>query len=464
MPINETTEEVLASYTAQIKKRKPRPPNVSFDTSTLEYVFDIIPPPLVDHDKYIQYFGKYIPITNYEFIAPKTLIGIEVEVENVMQIGPNVCRTYWSNKEDGSLRNHGVEFVTPGVMPVSAAGLALNMLKAELNPDIDFSKRTSIHVHLDVRQLTMSQLMGLLFTYVAIENLLFKFVSNNRRNNIFCVPIIETGLLANLRNNQKEILSAIQNYWAKYSALNLIPIQSGSLEFRHMPGTLNTSLLLQWIDLICCLKVFAYKHDLKTIIDQISGLNSNSRYRQFVESVFGTRCVYLDMSNLLHDMEKSVYLIKHSGFNNPFDKFVRGSISQESQLSKKLNVFSRKLTAEQRQALESLCVLSAHTGQPGNMEWVFKSVVGRPNYWKGFGAPYDAQVDIVLQIKKPKRDKQEKWTELLAQTTASPPIFGSQPLQAAENLEQSPQPETDGTFITSSINTVNNWNPDGGQP
>ena len=423
MPLTES-EATLDAMVAKIKKRKERSPTISFDTSTLEYVFDIIPPPLVDHDKYIQYFGKYIPITSYEFISPKTLIGIEVEVENVMMIGPNVTRTYWANKEDGSLRNHGVEFVTPGVIPASAAGLALNLLKAELNPDIDFSKRTSIHVHLDVRQLTMSQLMGLLFTYVAVENLLFKFVSNNRRNNIFCVPIIETGLLTNLRQNQKEILSAIQNYWAKYSALNLIPIQSGSLEFRHMPGTLNTSLLLQWIDLICCLKVFAYKYDLKTIIDQISGLNSNSRYRQFVESVFGTRCIYLDMSNLLHDMEKSVYLIKHSSFNNPFDKFIRQSVSQESQLGQKLNSFLRKLTKEQRDALEILCRLSSDMGLPGNAEYVFKNVVARPQFWKNTGQSFEKYVDIVLQIKKPGKAKQLE--EAIAQQTASPPISGGQ--------------------------------------
>ena len=41
----------------------------------------------------------------WEFISPKSLIGIEVEVENVLKIGPNIP-SVWIIETDGSLRNN----------------------------------------------------------------------------------------------------------------------------------------------------------------------------------------------------------------------------------------------------------------------------------------------------------------------------------------------------------------------
>ena len=48
----------------------------------------------------------------YIFKDPKVHIGIEVEVENVTSINPNIPIGFWQIDEDGSLRNHGKEFKT----------------------------------------------------------------------------------------------------------------------------------------------------------------------------------------------------------------------------------------------------------------------------------------------------------------------------------------------------------------
>jgi hypothetical protein len=181
-----------------------------------------------------------------------------------------------------------------------------------------------------------------------------------------------------MQDNPTEFLHRIENNWHKYTALNLLPIgRLGSVEFRHMPGTFNIQQIVNWIDLICCLKVYAYRNTLESIIDDITRLNSNSRYHQFVEKVFQDRCIYLDMANLLTDMEKAVYLIKHCAMANAFNTYVKKNGILESQLGNKVQAWMKKLSPEQ---LEALKKLSVRAKRP-DLEDLFKSVIKAPYDW-----------------------------------------------------------------------------------
>ena len=273
----------------------------------------------------------------FEFGDPKTRVGIEVEVENVAHINPNIPLCFWEIAEDGSLRNHGKEFKTYAI-PLQYSQVALEQLFQGLNPDIDFSQRTSIHVHIDVRKLTINELLGLLFTYTVIENLLFKFVGANRRNSIFCTPITETELLSGLDITSIEnLLNHVQNVWQKYSALNILPIQNfGTVEFRQLPGTNDIMKICVWLELLSRLKVFTYKHPLAYIIDTINQLNNNSQYYKFVESIFGPYITYLDTTNLISDMEKAVYMCKTCTIANKFHQEIIKTPVQETSYLRKL--------------------------------------------------------------------------------------------------------------------------------
>src|SRR5258708_1191940 len=143
---------------------------------TLFKVFKVGAPSRVipEHaDEFVR-LNKLEIISPYKFADPKTLVGIEVEVENVMYINPNIPLAFWQITEDGSLRNNGREFKTLA-LPLKYVESALKQLSEGLNPNVDFSVRTSVHVHQDVRGMAMSQLIGLLLTYISVESLLFKF-------------------------------------------------------------------------------------------------------------------------------------------------------------------------------------------------------------------------------------------------------------------------------------------------
>lgn len=379
-----------------LNKVPKRPKNIP--NGTIGEVFGLGEPRQIsqtESDKFFQHHRHLIPVYPFRFSSPKTLIGIEVEVENVMQIDAHIPIMLWTIKEDGSLRNYGKEFVTPGVIPVSLSEGALNLLFNGLNKDIEFSNRTSIHIHQDVRQLRLDQMVAFVLTYAAVENLLFKFVGNNRRNNIFCVPITEAGLLENLGNDPKRFISSINSSWSKYTALNLLPIpQQGSVEFRQLPGTNDVVKILRWIEMLTCFKTFVYKYDYHHIVNTIIELNSNSRYHQFVEMVFGDMAAYLDMSNLMTDMERPVYVVQNCSASNQFHQKVIQTKNKESVLFKKWNKWMEKLSTEQ---IKALTFLNDYYGM-GDLESLFRDMVSRPDNYRRSWANNIDKVNIILGI------------------------------------------------------------------
>lgn len=345
-------------------------------------------------DKFLKHHPNLFSSRPFTIQNPKTLVGIEVEVENVMAIDPNIGLMLWQMKEDGSLRNNGREFVTPGAIPCSLVEPALKLLFNGLNPDIDFSNRTSIHVHVDVRQLTLQQIVALLLTYLTVENLLFKFVGNSRRTNIFCTPISETGIIEGVSADPKKFIHSIQNTWMKYTGLNLLPIANfGSVEFRHMPGTNNVNKLLAWVDMITRLKQFVYRFQYDEIVQTIMTLNSNSRYRQYVELIFGDMINYLDTTNLLADMEKPVYLAKNCAAANAFhtEVVIPNKIKVPSQIMDKLGSWMTKLTEDQQEALIEFCKYLGDS----NLENIFRSMVTRPS---SYIKSYPKYVELIQRI------------------------------------------------------------------
>lgn len=257
--------------------------------------------------EYPQYQGRILEMvdTGYE-------VGIEIEVEKVK---PNRITLYtvWEARPDGSLRDNGIEYVSD---PINGAVLhyALNQFFGELPKGYRFSPRTSIHIHLNVLDLTLEQIVGLQLAYSAVEKLLYKFVGHERDKSNFCVPYYECAFhryLGNLLDPEDGLRNWARWEQWRYLGLNVASLTKfGTLEFRHLPGTDNKTLICQWINLIFCLKKFATTHDMQAIKDRIERLNNTSAYDAFVRDVFGACAFYLDCSNLQRDMEQAVSLIK----------------------------------------------------------------------------------------------------------------------------------------------------------
>lgn len=188
------------------------------------------------------------------------LVGVELEVESVRNSGG--IPSGWSVVPDGSLRNEGVEFISPP-LPRETLVTHFKMVHGAIKHYTEypaFSERTSIHVHINCLDLTEDQTKSIILWYALMEPIFFAAADSSRRNNIHCVGLDQTMLA----EHYKRSLHFIVQRWSKYTALNLVPLKSqGTLEFRHMHGHNDPEKFAEWLLMIEKLWTFGKNNLLK---------------------------------------------------------------------------------------------------------------------------------------------------------------------------------------------------------
>jgi hypothetical protein len=205
-----------------------------------------------------------------ELRSPKGSVGVEIEVE-----GRNLkhtATTFWKFERDGSLRGgfpeNACEYVlkdpiVPSKIPAALKELSDSLKESELN----FSIRTSVHVHINICNLTEPQLTNMIYTYLLLEDLFLAYCGKERQGNRFCLRARDAeGVFIVLKKMIDGGVKSLQGRDGfreqRYSALNLQSIWSyGSLEFRGMRGTLDCQVLQNWIDALLSLRDFACKFE-----------------------------------------------------------------------------------------------------------------------------------------------------------------------------------------------------------
>tara|TARA_R100000365_G_C2748096_1_gene78856 strand:+ start:3589 stop:4491 length:903 start_codon:yes stop_codon:yes gene_type:complete len=190
-----------------------------------------------------------------------TRIGVEVEIEN-MPDAPRVPG--WRCIPDGSLRNNGVEYVFNGPIGGSGATARLNRLQEGLDGWGTFGHRTSVHVHVDARDMLWSNVCDLVTLYAMVEPYLFSLCGQEREESIYSLSLYRgenqiTDLLSIFTEGPMSLNSRV---WSKYSAINLLSLRErGAIEFRGHSGTANKAVLVNWINHLLALKAFVHHPD-----------------------------------------------------------------------------------------------------------------------------------------------------------------------------------------------------------
>ena len=176
------------------------------------------------------------------------ICGCEFEIESVKsQIDHPAIQIV----EDHSLRNSGYEYKTSPnnyKTTLELFDFIHKNLKLGAEP---FSHRTSIHVHVNVRNLPVATVRQLVLAYALFEPVFFKFVGPEREHNIFCVPLSFTTMPSLYKKDIKYMHGA----WHKYTAFNILPLGMGknsdhglgTIEFRHLYGTNNREVFQKWL-------------------------------------------------------------------------------------------------------------------------------------------------------------------------------------------------------------------------
>ena len=287
---------------------------ITKNPDTLENIFSF---PLLNlqnrkHTAFTQNYKLKKPFT---FVNNTTLLGIELEVEQC----PNCLdfEYFWTETVDHSLRNNGKEYIS---IPLRAKQIpyAIEYLTDGLNyynPMYKFSNRCSTHIHLNVKDFTEERLKVFILLYSIFEKHFFNIAGSKRESNIFCVPLYKTEELEKTINLLTDI-----SIWNKYNALNLGCIlgsndnqKIGTIEFRHLYGTLDTDILYPWINSIIELRLASLRYSYLDLIDKIQTLNTTSEYVALYKEVFKITALPLTFITKL-DFESCITTTKLSLF------------------------------------------------------------------------------------------------------------------------------------------------------
>lgn len=259
-------------------------------------------------------------------MASDNPVGIEVEIERVystsgitsMQMSDG-SSFLWSNVDDGSLRNSGREFVSTPLrgedIEFALTSLFTNLVKNPRTKGYEFTDRTSVHVHVNVREMSLKEIQNFILLYIIVEPVLYNFCGGKRHKNVFCVPLNQTNLNAELYQffTKRNIpnFSGLVGAWKKYVGFNISPIANyGTVEFRHMVGTDDIKKLLTWVNLLLKLHKYAQQSLYLETKRRALSLNTSSEYMIFLEDIFGEDSKLLYYDNFEKHMEEMVLFLK----------------------------------------------------------------------------------------------------------------------------------------------------------
>lgn len=180
---------------------------------------------------------------------------------------------FWRLTHDGSLRNGGVELITNGGLGGAKLFEAFERLARALETvQYDASFRCSTHMHINMLDFTIPQVVKFILTYCACEPILFKFCGEYRKSSNFCTPISES-----MPFHRKLISTMLDDcissrvparHAIKYTALNVLPLfptdrgaALGTVEFRGGRPLVSLDDMVLQANLLLSIKEYVRTHE-----------------------------------------------------------------------------------------------------------------------------------------------------------------------------------------------------------
>lgn len=196
-------------------------------------------------------------------------VGIECETEGRGLF--HIANDTWRSEIDGSLRN-GMEYITAPLAPNDVAK-AITELHKELRKGgarVEYSFRCSTHVHVNVTDMEMCQVLSMILLYGMYENVFMNYVDKTRVGNRFCLRFQDAGALTHevakffataFRDETEAIVELNQNE-LKYGAINLYTLRKyGTLEFRALEGSSDPKHIHNWVKSLVKLREVAMQYE-----------------------------------------------------------------------------------------------------------------------------------------------------------------------------------------------------------
>ena len=228
-------------------------------------------------------------VTSHE-VLPEWIVGLELEIEGFDEEAErSFAGVDFTN--DGSLRHsnkgRGIEAITSPIQIQYVRNLLTRFFEHYYIDETNYSERCSVHIHFNVQPLEWEHLSSICLIYQTVERVLFKFIGNDRDQNIFCVPWNQCNLTCNIIPSIKKYKDYAFRGWQKYTSLNLLPVlDKGTIEFRHMHGTCDVDKIMVWIGIISKMFKYAMTHPTEKILRDIQYMSTISNYQSWMSLIF----------------------------------------------------------------------------------------------------------------------------------------------------------------------------------
>lgn len=240
-------------------------------------------------------------------------VGIEIECE-----GRNLKEVFehgWRSEDDGSLRGHypdsRIEYVLDKPIPVKNVNKYVQDLAGCLEEaKFDFSFRTSVHVHVNVQELTEAQVCNMAYTYLLLEEPLINFCGRDRKGNRFCLRVVDAEMIVSYvremcANGVRRALG-FNEQEIRYAAINLASMKKyGSIEFRSMRGNIDPDTIHIWANSLVAIREYAKS---KASPQEIREEFEKNGPAKFIKKVLGQYSVYYDYPRAVKEMQRSFSL------------------------------------------------------------------------------------------------------------------------------------------------------------
>ena len=270
-------------------------------------------------------------LTSSPELVSDSMVGLEIELETIARIAEQKL-DYWERVEDGSLRNNGSEYIFAEPLFGEDVVRALTELEVfvtsyneafKVPEDVLLDENTSVHVHVDCRDLSNTQLSSFIMLSVLLEQVLCTYAAPERENNIFSLSLAkaneEVTRIARILHYLSEVgdnyggrradqLSRVISDSSKYAGINLMALyEFGSIEFRMHKGEYRTERLLEWINILLSIKEAAKTEVFNE--EHILSILDNYSYEGLIREVFKEKASNIISPSLERDIMLGVKLI-----------------------------------------------------------------------------------------------------------------------------------------------------------
>ncbi len=203
------------------------------------------------------------------YVKSLTYVGVELEFSSM----PGARVSYWSWHSDGSVRGSAPgELVLRTPTPPLFFDEAVNEYRDKIMDKVSVNDSCGMHVHVDVCDLTMEELRGVLLFYSVLERTIYKYCGSDRDNNNFCVPLWECWNKVDLFGRGLAVENRL-----RYCGLNLAAIRKfGSIEFRMHPGVVSADKIARWVGLCARIKEYGRTCTVESLYNLLQGASAYS--------------------------------------------------------------------------------------------------------------------------------------------------------------------------------------------